>query len=174
MSLFTQYRERLHFKKITKEQAKRKASQVAWNKKMDRIGVLLPTENIEDAVVSKFLKRLKKIAKEVQLLGFANVKELKKPLSIDAFTKKEVDWIWRPKGETVAAFRQQSFDVLINLCQHNCYPLEYIAAACEAKYKIGALTKYPNNYDLMLETDNLENHIRQVAFFLAKFSTQYE
>jgi len=174
MSLFTQYRERLHFKKITKERPKRTGSQIAWNKKMERIGVLIPTESIDDAIVRRFLKRLNKLAKEVQLLGFADVKELKEPIDIDAFSQKEVDWIWRPKGEAVAAFRQQSYDVLINLCQHTCYPLEYIAAACEAKYKIGALTKYPNNYDLMLETENLENHIRQVEFFLAKFSTQYE
>lgn len=174
MSLFTQYRERLHFKKITKAQARRTTHQVAWNKKMNRIGILIPIEHVEEAVVTQFIERLKELAKEVQLLGFADVKELKEPLAIDAFSKKEVDWIWRPKGETVAAFRQQSFDVLINLCQHTCYPLEYIAAACEAKYKIGALTEYPNNYDLMLETENLENHIRQVEFFLAKFSTQYE
>ena len=174
MSLFSQYRERLHFKKIIRELPKKRPSQVSWNKKMERIGVLIPTEHIDKTEVGKFLKKLKKLAKEVQLLGFADVKELKEPLAIDAFSQKEVDWIWRPKGETVAAFRQQSYDVLINLCQHTCYPLEYIAAACEAKYKIGALTKYPNNYDLMLETENLENHIRQVEFFLAKFSTQYE
>ena len=66
--------------------------------------------------------------------------------------------------------KKQHFDLLINLCQTDCFPLEYVAVSTNANYKIGSLTDYPNNYDLMLDSKNLTKYLEQVHFFLVKFS----
>ena len=175
MSWFRKYRESLHWRRVKKQQLQKKVEEVAWHqKRIGKIGLLINVELLETDVFKRFVKKLGKITQEVQLLGFTEAKEVEASLPIAAFSKKEVDWIWRPKGEKVVNFTKQSFDVLINLCQNNCYPLEYIAVAADAKYKIGALTNYPSNYDLMLETENVDFFINQVEFFLAKFRTQYE
>lgn len=117
-----------------------------------------------------FVEQLKKKAGNIQILGYIDTKEVKAKLPFDFFCKKDLDWLWRPKNPLTNTFKQETFDLLINLCQTDCFPLEYLAVSTNANYKIGALTDYPNNYDLMLDSKNLEKYLEQVNFFLVKFS----
>ena len=171
MNLLTQYREKLHLKEVERgiNQVNRNASGNFTG--FHSVGILLEATNKE--VVQKalaFIKKFKKEAETVKILAYVDVKELKEDFPFDCFCKKELDWIWRPKGVLASKFKLQKFDLLINLCQTDCFPLEYLAVSIEANYKIGALTDYPNNYDLMLDTKNFDNYLKQVDFFLAKFN----
>ncbi len=172
--MFAQYRERLHFKKAISA-AFLNPQSIDWKqKKIGTIGILVNTTSLDLKSVQDFLKKLDKRTHHLQILAFAETNAASPSKDYPTFTRKEVDWLWRPKGEKTAAFSKNSFDILINLCQRNCYPLEYLAVTCNASLKIGTLTEYPSNYDLMLETDSLDNYLNQVAFFLAKFRSQYE
>ncbi len=173
--MFAQYRERLHFKKARSASFSHPQS-IDWTqKKIGTVGILANAASLNTQSVQQFLKKIDKRTNNLQILAFEEV-NVDSALSKNypTFTKKEVDWLWRPKGEKAAAFTKNSFDILINLCQHNCYPLEYLAVTSKASLKIGTLTTYPSNYDLMLATDSLENYLNQVAFFLAKFRSQHE
>ena len=172
--MFTQYRERLHFKKAANTSFSN-PKKVDWRqKKIGTVGILVSAVSLEIKSVQQFLKKLEKRTNHLQILAFAETNAAPASKDYPIFTTKEVDWLWRPKGEKTAAFSKNSFDILINLCQRNCYPLEYLAVTCNAGLKIGTLTTYPSNYDLMLETDSLDNYMNQVMFFLAKFRSQYE
>ena len=170
--LFTHYRERLHLKKAAQGIIKTKKEDIDWRKKkLKAIGLLMDTSAMETKEVQQLLKTLEKRTNNLQILIF----EPKEASSTNntIFTKKETDWLFRPKGEKVTAFSAIHYDLLINLCQGNCYPLGYLAVSCKAKFKIGALTDYPNDYDLLLEADGLANYIHQIRFFLKKFRTQF-
>lgn len=170
MSILTQYREKLHLKDVVKgiHQQKKSAGNFTG---MAVVGVLFDGTDTE--VSQKALAYIKKLtgqANTVKSLGFVNIKEVKTELPFDNFCKKDLDWLWRPKSEITTQFKQQKFDLLINLCQTDCFPLEYLAVSIDANYKIGALTDYPNNYDLMLDSKSLEKYLEQVSFFINKFS----
>ncbi len=173
--MFAQYRERLHFKKAMNATFSSPQA-IDWTqKKIGTIGILVNASSLEQKNVQAFLKKIEKRTNNLQILAFEDTKaNSTQSKNYPTFTKKEVDWLWRPKGKKTAAFSKNSFDILINLCQRNCYPLEYLAVTCKASLKIGTLTTYPSNYDLMLETDSLDNYMSQVAFFLAKFRSQHE
>lgn len=148
---------------------------IDWNqRKIGTVGILTNAASLDMKNVQQFLKRIAKRTNNLQILAFADTNVVSASKDYPIFTQKEVDWLWRPKGEKTAAFSKNSFDILINLCQRNCYPLEYLAVTCSASLKIGTLTAYPSNYDLMLETDSLDSYMNQVEFFLAKFRSQYE
>ncbi len=170
MSILTQYREKLHLKNVVKGIHQQKKSSGNFTG-MAVVGVLFDATdtNISQQALT-YIKKLTKQAKSVKTLGFVNIKEIKTELPFDSFCKKDLDWLWRPKGEIAVHFKQQKFDLLINLCQRDCLPLEYLAASIDANYKIGALTDYPNNYDLMLDSKSFDKYLEQVNFFLHKFS----
>ena len=172
--MFTQYKERLHFRKAVHATFSN-PKQVNWKqKKIGSIGILVSAASLDIKNVQQFLKKIEKRTNHLQILAFAEKNAASVSKDYPTFTKKEMDWLWIPKGEKTATFAKSKFDILINLCQRNCYPLEYLAVTCNASLKIGTLTAYPSNYDLMLETDSLDNYMNQVEFFLAKFRSQYE
>jgi hypothetical protein len=171
MSFLTQYRERLHFKKAEQgKQNQKKVNNIFTG--LGKVGILInatDSKNVDQAMA--YVKELQKQAGSITILGYSEVNEIKTERSFDCFCKKDIDWIWLPKGEVINRFQQQQYDLLINCCQTDCFPLEYIAVSVHANYKIGALTDYPNNYDLMIESKNLEGYFKQVKFFLDKFSS---
>ncbi len=176
MSIFTQYVEKLHLKAASKMVMMANSRVLDDFRNLETVGVLLEVTNvlIRNEALS-FIKALKEEAQNVEILGYCDTKELKEDFTFDCFCKKDLDWIWRPKHlEAVEKFKKQKFDLLINLCQTKCLPLSYIAISVKATYKIAALTDYPNNYDLLLEAKNFENYLKQISFFLAKFTNQHE
>jgi len=169
MSILTQYREKLHLKEVEKGIQQKKSPGNFTG--LAKVGILMDaTEESVRSSALTFVEKLKKEAGVVQIIGYVDRKEVKEELPFDNFCKKDLDWLWRPKGAATLEFRQQKFDLLINLCQADCFPLEYLAVSTTANYKIGALTDYPNNYDLMLDSKNLDKYLEQVNFFLVKFS----
>lgn len=170
MSILTQYREKLHLKNVEKDIHNQKKSTGTFTG-LKTVGILLDgtDTNIQQKALA-YAKQIGKKAGTVDLLSYVNVKELKEELPFESFCKKDLDWLWRPKANVATKFKQKKFDLLINLCQTDCFPLEYLAVSLNANYKIGALTDYPNNYNLMLESKTLDKYLEQVSFFINKFS----
>ena len=169
MSILTQYREKLHLKEVEQGFQKRKSTGTFTG--LAKVGILMDATDIslrKEALI--FVEQLEKKSGNVHVLAYIDKKEIKEVLPFDNFCKKDLDWLWRPRNATTNQFKQQHFDLLINLCQTDCFPLEYVAVSTNANYKIGSLTDYPNNYDLMLDSKNLTKYLEQVHFFLVKFS----
>ncbi|MEM6316350.1 MAG: hypothetical protein AAF960_01695 [Bacteroidota bacterium] len=169
MSLLTQYRERLHLKDAVKDLNKRNSSGNFTG--TQSVGFLLNATDKNDwEIVTAYINQLKKQTQTIQVLAFEDTKECTEDLPFDVFCKKDLDWLWRPKEAIQRQFKQHQFDLLINCSQTDCFPLEYLAVSANANYKIGALTDYPNNYDLMLEAKSIDKYLEQVDFFIKKFS----
>ena len=103
------------------------------------------TESLE------FARTLEKKGKKVHLLGYVKAKQAPSDLSFDFFYQKELDWIGIPKSEKALAFVKEKQDVLICLNPADEAPLAWLAAHTPAAMKIGFITAYPNDFDMMLE-----------------------
>ncbi len=168
--MFTRLREQLHHQKCIQGVFPRSSQTVNWQKKKLPAVIILADANIyEDANFQTFYSKLYQRFVAIKVVGFQADKD---PVSQDeflTFTKKEVDWIWRPKGKAIKQLNNKTFELLINLSQKKSLPLEYLAATCKAYYKIGAVSDYPNQYDLILKTEDFKSYLHQIHFFLAKF-----
>ncbi len=99
----------------------------------------------------EFARNLEKKGKKVHLLGYVKVKQAPTGLSFDFFFQKELDWIYTPKSEKALAFVKEKLDVLICMNPADEAPLAWLAAHSEASMKIGFITDYPNDFDMILE-----------------------
>jgi len=168
--MFTRFRERLHKKKSAQNVFPRSYETINWqNKKQSSVIILADANIYEDANFQKFFNKLAQQFEEVQVVGFQSDKAPVSQEEFLTFTKKEIDWLWRPKGNAIKKLNTKSFELLINLSQQQSLPLEYLAATCKAHYKIGAVTAYPNQYDLALKTEDFKSYLHQINFFLSKF-----
>ena len=166
--MLTQYREKLHLKDVVNHRQKKTTSNFSG---LQSVGILMnATDKQMTEIALNYIKKLGRKAGNISILGYVDAKELVGEFSFKRFCKKDLDWLWRPKGEIANQFKQKKYDLLINLAQTDCFPLEYLAVSIDANYKIGALTDYPNNYDLMLEAKSLKKYLEQVNFFIDKFS----
>ncbi len=75
-----------------------------------------------------------------------------------------------PDSLEIKNFVSESFDILINLNEGNCFPLNYITAMSKAKFRIGRYSKKNlSNFDMLIEAGNstsLSNFIKEVDKYL--------
>jgi hypothetical protein len=69
----------------------------------------------------------------------------------DFFTRKQLNWFFKPQSENVDAFIKKPFDLLIDLSLDNPFPLKYIITFSEAKFKAGRYSDNCNYLDLMID-----------------------
>ena len=62
-----------------------------------------------------------------------------------------MDWIGTPKNEKALAFAKEKFDLLICLNPADEAPLAWLSSHSQAAMKIGFITEYPNDFDMILE-----------------------
>jgi hypothetical protein len=127
------------------------------------------TKNETRKIVESFAQKLRNKGKKVTLFAFFNGKE-KPDLAFKFFNKKETNWYGIPKGETVEAFLNTTFDLMYCLFNEPHLPLEYVGAMAQAHFKAGSYTDDLTRYDLMIDTQNadLEELIHQIEFYLTK------
>ncbi len=66
------------------------------------------------------------------------------------FSKKNLNWYFKPNDEDVDKFIDKQFDILIDFSLENYYPVQYIVGLSKAKFKVGRLSEKNNYYDLMI------------------------
>lgn len=125
------------------------------------IGILYDaTEERNYEVVKSYVKKLRdECKKDVLALGFYNGPVLPamrfSKLGMDFFTKKNINWHYKPSHPMVNKFINVGFDILINLNVSKSFPLQYIFALTHAKFKIGRYEKkHASIYDFMIKTDD--------------------
>lgn len=147
------------------------------------IGILFDATVSEDfELVKKYIKFLKDHKKRVRSFGFYNAKEIPtmqySKLEYDFFTRKQVNWHFKPTDPLIKNFVEEEFDILINFTVHQCLPLVYIAALSKAKFKIGKhFSNYEMYYDLLLNVEegkSLKYFMRNVDVYLNMINAKEE
>ncbi|MCD8528766.1 MAG: hypothetical protein LRY27_02035 [Chitinophagales bacterium] len=75
-----------------------------------------------------------------------------------------------PDSDRIQKFENTSFDMLIVALTEECLPIEYIAAASKAKFKVGTFNQHKTiYYDLMVDTNqnkDLKYLLEQIHHFI--------
>lgn len=117
-------------------------------------------------IICDFVKYFQENMKVVKAIGYVNYPRLPHycfpKLSFDYFTKKDLNWFYRPTPQRVHDFINQEYDIVIDLCMKDCFPLHYIAGLSKGKFKVGRYGyKFSGIYDFML---NVEENITHEKF----------
>lgn len=137
------------------------------------IGILFDADREEErAIVLNYRNILERDhQKKVTLLGYHDVNELAGTYNYPCFCRKDLDWSQTPKGDTIAAFLKTPFHWLLALHMHNCAPLEYLAAASNADFRVGHYRDGKTDfYDWMLhnKSNSLRAFLQQMEDYRAK------
>ena len=139
--------------------------------KAKRIGILFPAENIKaNDVILEYAQQLKSTLKDVQLLGYLPKREFGFVYPFPFITNKDTNWYGKPGGGNSGFFMRSAFDIIINLAQEECLPLEYMTANAPSRFRVG-FNPDANiaNYDLILipkEKSDISNLLRSLETYL--------
>ncbi len=116
------------------------------------IGILFHADDLDQRkTIVRYADRLKKSGKKVRMLGYLSLADKQANFPFTFFTKKNVDWAGRPKGDAVETFMQQGFDLLLIIHPKANRLFEYIALSTPAKLKVGPVPEHPEAHDLMID-----------------------
>ncbi|MBN2683323.1 MAG: hypothetical protein JXR58_12505 [Bacteroidales bacterium] len=125
-----------------------------------------------------FVKYIQSFKIEVLSLGFVDSVEVlnfySRQIGMDYFSKKNLNWYGKPKNPKVQEFIQKDFDILIDLSLNDYFPIQYITASSNAKFKIGRFKNESACYDLMIdisENKKLDFYIEQIKHYLSILKT---
>ena len=161
MALFDVIKDNWRQRKLRQHLAAHPAPAVRNFEAARTIGILFDADQAEERqIVLEYRNVLQRDDhKKVTLLGYHDQKELSGEERYPCFCQKDLDWSQTPKGELVEEFIRTPFDWLLALHMHDCAPLEYIAAASAASFRIGHYREGKTDfYDWMLHTKN--NNLR--------------
>jgi hypothetical protein len=153
----------------------RRSRQIVNMKDVKTIGIIYDaSEEASYTIVSNFVRTFQEDQKLVRTLGFVNYRRLPHycfpKLSYDYFTRRDLNWYYKPVNLKVNEFVNEEFDVVIDLCMHHSFPLRYVAAMSKARLKVGRFgEKYSGIYDFMLNVDDtisLEDFIKEITHYL--------
>ena len=140
------------------------------------IGIIYDsTDEKNFEIIRRYVKDLREnYKKDVLALGFYDKKDLPPTrlakLGLDFFTRKSLNWHYRPVAPVVKNFIAKDFDILIDLHTSNSIIFRYVSASTKAKFKIGKYDKAASLfYDFMIsvnDTITLPAFIDQVNHYL--------
>jgi hypothetical protein len=139
------------------------------------IGIIYnATEFVSFEIIRNLVKELMHDSKRISVLGYVDSNKLIDHYlyrkGFDFFSKKELNWYFRPVSSVVQQFITEPFDLLINLSLEYYYPIHYITALSPATFKVGKYSPDDEYLDFMIDIEkekqtmkNLQNEIRKDA-----------
>ena len=131
------------------------------------IGIIFnATQLVSFEIIRNFTKDLSEKKIKVSVLGYVHSKKL-----IDHylyrkgfyfFTKNDLNWFNKPVADTVEEFINIPFDILINLCLEEYYPIQYIVALSVSGFKAGRYAEEPNYLDFMIDIEKEKKEMRDL------------
>jgi hypothetical protein len=169
-SWFGQYRFMKEMKRV-----KRKPEVVSFDEAV-KIGLLYDaTDERDSEVVKNYVKNVRaNYKKDIIAMGYIDRKTPLKSqyaqFGLDFFTRKDLNFQMIPVNPIVNNFINEKFDILINLNSGNCFPLQYISAMSQARFRVG---RYSNGntvfFDLMIKLKGepaIRTVIEEIEHFL--------
>lgn len=141
-----------------------------------KIGILYILDEVPDYDrVSEFVAKLQHDRKEVKALGFVKNKSLISrflpKLSYDFFSKKDLNFFYKPFHNNIKDFIEKEFDILIDLSIKDSLPLKYISGLSVALCKVGRFSDEDLAcFDLMIDVrkgTGISEYIEQVVHYLS-------
>jgi len=127
-----------------------------------KIGVIYnATHQKNYEIAKKFISNIKKLNNDVISLGFVDSKEVldfyDKTIKNQFFSRKNLNWYRKPNNPFIDEFISQNFDILIDLSVINDFPIQYIIALSQAKFKVGKFKDKNSYYDFMIDLNNKQD-----------------
>jgi hypothetical protein len=120
-------------------------------------------------VIKEFRKFMEGKGIRCSAYGYVRQKEVPQELLLRkryAFiTRNNLNWYFRPRGESVEAFHGEDPDLLFDFTRDTPLEMQFLVQLSSARFKIGCYTEEENDYDLMI---NL-NQPCDVAFLAEQF-----
>lgn len=172
MSLLSGLKEGLYQRKLKQcAQAKKKRSSCNFDT-AKTVGLLFDAGDEQNTkTVLSYKRELQSQRKKVKLLGYKDASELTGEEDFLCFCRKDLNLSQTPKKQEVLDFIHEPFDLLIALHIEDCPPLEYIAAASSARFRIGHYRATKTDfYDFMVygKSKSLRALIQQMENYLKK------
>lgn len=173
MSLLSGLKEGLYQRKL-KQCSKIDKERSSCNFESARsIGIIFNASSENDTKIALGYKReLQRQHKKVRIVGFKDAKELTGNETYPCFCNKDLALNQTPKKQEILDFIQEPFDLLLALHIGDCQPLEYIAAASSARFRIGHYREDKTDfYDFMIYGKNkslraliyqMENYLKKI------------
>lgn len=140
------------------------------------VGILYDSSDEKNFnLIRKYVKDLRENHhKDVLALGYYDQNELPPlrfaKLGLDFFTRKDLNWYYKPITPVVRNFVNREFDILIDLHLGNSLPFRYVVAQSKAGFKIGRYERVVlPYYDFLISTTdsvNLTQFTDQVMHYL--------
>jgi hypothetical protein len=139
--------------------------------KAESIGILFnATNQVSFEIIKELVKNLTSKNNTIDVLGFVDSKQLIDHYlyrkGFEFFTRKQLNWFYKPETENVKTFIEKPFDLLLNLSLDEPYPILYILAFSKAKFKAGIFSEGQQFLDFMIDIskeketmENLRNEI---------------
>ncbi len=104
--------------------------------------------------IKNFISFLSDYDLKVLAIGFVNDNKIPDNYlyytGFNFFSKKNLNWYFKPRDPDVDKFIDKQFDILIDFSLGDYFPVQYIVGLSKAKFKVGRLSEKNNYYDLMI------------------------
>lgn len=122
------------------------------------IGILFnATHQVSFEIVKALVKDLSTKKNKIDVLGFVDSKHLIDHYlyrkGFDFFTQSQLNWYYKPIVENVEKFIEKPYDILIDLSLDDPFPIHYIIACSQAKFKVGRYYEGQDCLDFMIDME---------------------
>lgn len=137
------------------------------------IGILFDaTLPLSFDIIKDLVKDLSSSAKEIMVLGYVDSKQMIDHYlyrkGFEFFTRNHLNWFYKPQSEAVNEFIKKDFDIMLNLCLEQSYPVNYIFALSNAKFKAARFFENNMQADLMINIEKEKASILELQKELTK------
>ncbi|UCH13901.1 MAG: hypothetical protein JSV22_12445 [Bacteroidales bacterium] len=132
-----------------------------------KIGIVFnATQLVSFEIIRNFVKELSQKKISVTTLGYVNSKKLIDHYmyrkGFNFFTRSNLNWFNKPVTDTVEEFIKKPFDILINLCLEEYFPIQYVVALSVSRFKVGKYFDEPNYLDLMIDIEKEKKVMKEL------------
>ena len=170
MELIKRIKHQLHDRMIEKRLSNKIQRKSIDFEMVKEVGIIFNGTELKDRQeVEAFKEKWQKLGKSIYLLCVFDSKEPQPNLTVDHFTKAQVNWLGKIQSEKVDSFIQEEFDLMISCSQEQV--LNDIAAMSKSKLRVGPITEKDYCYDLMISRDQnkgAKQYLEQIERFLTK------
>jgi hypothetical protein len=137
------------------------------------IGLLFDaTQPFSFEIIKDLVKDLSSTAKEVKVLGYVDSKQMIDHYlyrkGFEFFTRTHLNWFSKPQSDAVNDFIKKDFDILLNLSLEQSYPVNYIFALSNARFKAGRYFDDNMQADFMINIEKEKAAILELQKELTK------
>jgi hypothetical protein len=137
------------------------------------IGILFnATHQVSFEIVKELVKNLATKNNTIDVLGYVDTKQLIDHYlyrkGFDFFTRKQLNWFYKPINSNADEFIKKPFDLLLDLSLDQPFPIRYILTFSEAKFKAGKYTENAEYLDFMIDITKENETMRALQDELRK------